>query len=1565
MSIELPSHIAPRRRVFFVARAVVAMIAFCICSGRCSAQSPTDTWLGATGNWSVAADWLSGTAPPAGGDIGRVLGFTVNAGSYTATNNLGGTFQLNGLRFDGSGSTASTVTIANAAGNSLQLSGASPFIQQNAGVNVVISAAAGIGAETSIGGTGYGALTLSGVLSGGVGAGADALLIDGSGVLPAVAGVPGGSTVTVSGANTFTGNTQLGNANLVLGSNSALGATANQLVVRAANNSLAFTGVLTIPNPVTVNGTLTFVGNNGGTLSGAIGGSGGVTIAGAATLTLTAASNYGGATTVGVPGGGTGGLTLSGAGALNATSSIVLGAGGPLLLSNTAAAHSTNRIADTVPLTFQNGQLSFTAAPVVNVASGETFGPVIVQGSGSIAVTPASQSGTSSVLQFGSLSRIDNGTLFIQNVTSTGQTVGGGPAGPNRTNIFFAGGLPTLADPAGVSGGQNTAIVPFLSGGVGNPATNIMGTVATYDANGVRLLSPTDSTVFAQPTSVLVPHVNNNLNGFSYFINGTTTVTSLVASGGAPNLESTGTVQVASGAVVVATPLTFSGPTLAFGATTGYLHLGNSLTFEAGAITGSGGLVVSSANSSALVLGSFGAGSTNPFNGGLYVNGNASVTFTSDVQLGAAGQPVTLNGGTLASGYAETVNRPIILGPGGGSMAGPYGPAIFAGPISGAGGLTVASNSIVTLSGANSYSGPTTLNGTVTLAGSNTGGGATIITQGTTYFTSAANFSSGPIILNGGMMSSLSGGAFARDLTVASSSSTFSVGTGQTVTYTGNLSGSGTFYVGGGGTFVLSTGSPAIAGLAATGATFVVTGGTNLSTTALTAGSGGLVRLDDTGGIGRLGPHTPVSVQAGGELEMDGGNLPTTESFGALTANGTVTIIAGSGATAALSTASLSVPLSNSPALFRGTNLGGSAANSTSINVVNLAVGTVILNALADTSASGTGQDQAFYGTSGIRPAVASDFTSGLILQNAAPTNTPITADFRISGAVTTAGSSNTVRSLRLEPGETLTIPSGTLNAGGYIYAAGGGASTIAGPGTLQKPTTVLTMGDLNVSAALVNESLFKSGPGTLTLSGPVSFSSLNVSAGTLVLNSSQTVSVTSAVTVNSNLVLGTPSTVLNIGFGLFDQAATVISGPGGIATNTFIFVNGANTYSGGSTGGPNGEFIVFQPTSLGTGPVTLANVVGTANPTTLLQLTFSAGTFANDVNLPTTNSFSEIDGFSSTMSGRFRGGNTATGTAVQFSGNLTNPNNDFTATVVVGSTLGIASNSVLGNAANVVQLSGGILRFNADGIVVPRPISVTVYGGTIDTGSYGARISGTISGSGPVYKDGTGTLTLGGANTFTGDLDIFGGLALVTGSLTAATNGFNGVDVERGTSFGGTGTVNRTVTGFGGIIAPGLLTANGKLTVASFTDFGASTLAFRINGSSVGDGTTLIGYDRLITTAASGLQLDFTSLTATVGGGFDPTILNTPIFIIDDQSSAAVSGTFENLPNGALVNLGGFTAYISYFGDTGTNSITGGNDVVLYNFQAVPEPSSLLLLGGATVGFATWLRRRRCPPPS
>lgn len=73
-------------------------------------------------------------------------------------------------------------------------------------------------------------------------------------------------------------------------------------------------------------------------------------------------------------------------------------------------------------------------------------------------------------------------------------------------------------------------------------------------------------------------------------------------------------------------------------------------------------------------------------------------------------------------------------------------------------------------------------------------------------------------------------------------------------------------------------------------------------------------------------------------------------------------------------------------------------------------------------------------------------------------------------------------------------------------------------------------------------------------------------------------------------------------------------------------------------------------------------------------------------------------------------------------------------------------------------------------------------------------------------------------------------------------------------------------------------------------------------------------------------------------------------ITLINNTGANAISGTFVGLAEGASVDIGGKTALISYVGGD-------GNDVVLQVF-AVPEPSSLVILGIAGIGLVS--RRRR-----
>jgi fibronectin-binding autotransporter adhesin len=131
-----------------------------------------------------------------------------------------------------------------------------------------------------------------------------------------------------------------------------------------------------------------------------------------------------------------------------------------------------------------------------------------------------------------------------------------------------------------------------------------------------------------------------------------------------------------------------------------FLTITNANDLFSGAISGAGGLAV--------IAGSETLTGTSAYTGGTSISGGGVVSVDSDAALGAASGGVTLNSGTLHFLSDVASNRPITLGPGGGTLSASSANITLAGNISGAGALLVTGGT-TTLSGANSFTGGLTV----------------------------------------------------------------------------------------------------------------------------------------------------------------------------------------------------------------------------------------------------------------------------------------------------------------------------------------------------------------------------------------------------------------------------------------------------------------------------------------------------------------------------------------------------------------------------------------------------------------------------------------------------------------------------------------------------------------------------------------------------------------------------------------------------------------------------------------------------------------------------------------
>jgi len=257
-------------------------------------------------------------------------------------------------------------------------------------------------------------------------------------------------------------------------------------------------------------------------------------------------------------------------------------------------------------------------------------------------------------------------------------------------------------------------------------------------------------------------------------------------------------------------------------------------------------------------------------------------------------------------------------------------------------------------------------------------------------------------------------------------------------------------------------------------------------------------------------------------------------------------------------------------------------------------------------------------------------------------------------------------------------------------------------------------------------------------------------------------------------------------------------------------------------------------------------------------------------------------------------------------------------------------------NSGNLFTVSGATAAFAGNNDV----LTVNGTGNTLIS----ADITGGMGQA--LVKDGTGTLTLSGNNTYPGGTTVTAGTLLVNNTAGSGT-GAGAVVVNTTGTLGGTGSISGTVTvNAGGNLAPG----NGGNTTAILTT-GALTLAatsnFRvdINGTAVGT-----GYDQ-INVATGAVTVTNSNLVVTVG----TLLTNGQTFtILNKVAAGAITGTFAGIPQGGtVVGSDGTVFQVTYTGGT-------GNDIVLTVVAAaVPEPSTWI--GGtlAIAGLAFTQRRR------
>jgi autotransporter-associated beta strand protein len=586
--------------------------------------------------------------------------------TYTgATNINAGTLQLGASNLIPN---ASAVTLAS--GATLDMNGYADTVGSIAGAGSITLGASGSALQ-------MGGANTSTTFSGG---------ISGSGYLQKI----GTGTLTLSGVNTYTGATninagtvQLGAANAISSSsavNVASGATFNLNSNSDTIGSLAGAGSVTLGSATLTAGA----DATSTTFSGVVSGTGNLTKTGAGNLTLSGANTYSGATTI------SGGI-------LNISADSNLGTAPGAVTAN--------------KLTLDNGTLQTTATMTLNSNRGVTLGA----SGGTLDVNPITTLTYGGIIAgSGSLTKADTGTLLLSGAnTYTGATnVNAGTLQLGAANSISSSSAVNVASGATFSLNSNSDTIGSLAG-----AGSVTLGSATLTA-GADDTSTAFSGVISGTGSLAKSGAGNmTLSGTNTY-GGVTTISGGIVSinadsnlGAAPGSASANELTLNGGTLQTTATMTLnSNRGIALGASGGTLDVNPTTTLTyGGIIAGSGSLTKADTGTLLLSGANTYTGATNVNAGTLQLGATNAISSSTAVNV-ASGATLNLNNYNEAA-WALSGAGNVTLGSGTLTTGANGISTAFSGVISGTGGLTKTGTGTLALSGANTYTGATNING--------------------------------------------------------------------------------------------------------------------------------------------------------------------------------------------------------------------------------------------------------------------------------------------------------------------------------------------------------------------------------------------------------------------------------------------------------------------------------------------------------------------------------------------------------------------------------------------------------------------------------------------------------------------------------------------------------------------------------------------------------------------------------------------------------------------------------------------------------------------------------------